>query len=126
MRLLAVIVMIIGLASVVLGVIFIFQANAGNQEIIDQIAPLEISQVEDRYDQVDATVEQLKVAEGAALQAGNPSNSYLYVSAQRTSLGLTKSNIGNVKAARMNGIVDIVLGVGLVLAGWGIYKKSAA
>jgi hypothetical protein len=127
MRVIGAIVLILGLAAIVLGVLFMLQANSGQQEIADQIAPLLISQVNDKYDQVDAAVEQMKTTAGGQVQPDNPMfSNYINVFAQRSSLGLSKSNIGNVKAVRMSGIIDIGIGLGLVLTGAALFRKVSA
>ena len=114
MRVIGAIVLILGVAAIVLGVVFIVQANAGQQEIVDQIAPLQISEVDNRYDQVDMKV--------SSMEQTDPT--YTSYFSQRTSLGLTRSNIGNVKAVRMNGILDIGIGAGLVLTGAALFLKA--
>ena len=67
------------------------------------------------YAQVSAQVSQM--------QPGTDPN-YLLLSGQRTSLGLAKSNIGNMKILRINGIVDIIIGLSLVLTGLALFKKN--
>ncbi len=127
MRVIGSIVLILGLAAIVLGVMFLLEANSGQQEIVDQIAPLKVSEVNDKYDYVDKAVEDMKAASGGQVQADNPMfSTYINVFAQRTSLGLTKSNLGNVKAVKMSGFVDIGMGLALVLAGAALFKKAAA
>ena len=66
--------------------------------------------------------------EEPAIQGGTAAASatYNYLSAQRALLGLAKANVGNVNAVMMNGIVDIILGLGLVLTGFVTFKKAAA
>ena len=67
-------------------------------------------------------------AEEPNIQAGKaaPSAMYNYLSAQRALLGLAKANMGTVDAVRTNGIIDIVTGLGLVLAGVALMYKKAA
>jgi hypothetical protein len=128
MRILGVIVLILGLASLVLGVMFIPQASSGQNEIVTSIAPLQASEVEGKYDAVSAKYNQVKAAEEPAIQGGTagPSALYNYLSAQRALLGLAKANLATVKIVRTMGIVDIVIGVSLVLAGFVMFRKNSA
>jgi len=126
MRILAVIVIILGLATLVLGVLFIPQANSGEKEIADSIAPLTLDQVNDKYDAVSVKYDALKAAEEPQIQAGKaaPTITYVYISAQRALLGLAKSNIETVTFIRYNGIIDIMVGLGLVAAGTVLLVKN--
>jgi len=128
MRVLAVIVIILGLAAIVLGILFIPQANSGQKEIEESIAPLTLGEIEDKYDAVSAKYNALKAAEEPAIQGGTAAASatYNYLSAQRALLGLAKANYGTVKVVRMMGIVDIAIGLGLVLGGFVLLRKSSA
>jgi hypothetical protein len=128
MRIIAAIVVILGLAVLVMGVLFITQAASAKQEIADQIAPLPTADVAAKYDEVAAKQGQVKAAEEPKIQAGQagPSDMYNYLSVQRTSLGLAKANLGTANFVRMSGMVDALLGLALVLAGWMLFKKSAA
>ncbi len=114
MRILALITLILGLAALVLGVVFIFNASSGEQEIADSVAPLPLDQVEPTYDQIFATVKDMPQTDPQ----------YLALAGQRTSLGLAKANIGNMKILRINGIVDIIVGLGMVLTGVALFKKN--
>jgi hypothetical protein len=57
-------------------------------------------------------------AEEPNIQAGKaaPSAMYNYLTIQRTALGLAKSNVGLANLVLTMGIVDIILGIGMVLA----------
>jgi hypothetical protein len=126
MRALAVIVVILGLAALVFGILFIPQASSAEQEIADSVAPLTLDQVDAKYDAVVVKYDALKAAEEPQIQAKTaaPSATYNYLSAQRALLGLAKSNMGTAKFVRLNGIIDILVGLGLVLAGLGLLRKS--
>jgi hypothetical protein len=126
MRALAVIVVILGLAALVFGILFIPQASSAEQEIADSVAPLTLDQVDAKYDAVAVKYDALKAAEEPQIQAKTaaPSATYNYLSAQRALLGLAKSNMGTAKFVRLNGIIDILVGLGLVLAGLGLLRKS--
>jgi len=117
MRILGIIVIILGLAALVLGILFIPQASSAEKEIEESIAPLTLDKVDSTYDQISQKVK--------SLQATDPA--YLTTFAQRTSLGLAKTNMGTAKFVRTCGIIDIIAGLGLVLAGLAlVMKKSAA
>ena len=124
----AMIVGFLGLASLVLGVVFIFQANSAQKIIADEIQPLKIAEVDARYEAVKASQTALMAAEEPSIQAGTaaPSATYSYLTAQRASLGLAKANIGLAGFVRTSGIVGIVIGVGLILTGVGLFKKGQA
>jgi hypothetical protein len=126
MRILALITLILGLAALVFGVVFIFMAGSGQQEIADSIAPLTLGEVNAKYEAVSAKYDGIKMAEEPNIQAGQalPSPMYNYLSSQRALLGLAKANIGNVKAVRINGIVDIMVGASLILTGIVLYRKN--
>ncbi|OGN99389.1 MAG: hypothetical protein A2Y89_00505 [Chloroflexi bacterium RBG_13_51_18] len=119
MRVLAVVVILLGLAGLIFGLLFLPQASSGEQEIANSIAPLTLDQVNDKYDAVAAKYDQIKMAEEPQIQAGQamPSAMYNYLSAQRALLGLAKSNMGTAKFVRLNGIIDIMVGLGLIAAG---------
>ncbi len=51
-RCIALIVAIMGVASLVSGIIFFVQANSGRQALADELAPLTISQVNATYETV--------------------------------------------------------------------------
>ena len=70
MRVIAIIVMILGLASLVFGVIFITQASSAEKQIAESIQPLRLADVESRYEDVKAKQSALKMAEEPAIQAG--------------------------------------------------------
>ena len=128
MRILSLVVAILGIAAIVFGVLFIAQAGSGNTEIADSIVPLTLDEVKPKYDAVSAKYDQIKMAEEPAIQGGTagPSDLYNYLSAQRGLLGLAKANIGTVSAIRMMGYADIIIGLGMVLGGYVLFRKSAA
>jgi len=126
MRALAVIVIILGLAALVFGILFIPQASSAEKQIADSVAPLTLDQVDAKYDAVAVKYDALKAAEEPQIQAKTaaPTINYVYLSAQRALLGLAKSNIGTAKFVRLNGLIDILVGLGLVLAGFVLLRKS--
>jgi hypothetical protein len=128
MRILSLVTIILGVAAIALGVVFVFQANASNNEITTSILPLTRDQVNPKYDAVTVKYNQIMAAEEPSIQAGKaaPSDMYNYLSAQRGLLGLAKANIGTVKAVQMNAYVTIGIGIALVLVGFVAMRKSAA
>jgi hypothetical protein len=117
MRILSVVTIILAIVAIVFGVLFIFQANSGTNDIKSSILPLKMDEVNAKYDAVSAKYNQIMAAEEPAIQGGQaaPSAMYNYISAQRGLLGLAKANIGTVKAIRMMGYMDIGIGVALAL-----------
>jgi hypothetical protein len=110
----------------VFGILFTTQAASAEQEIADTVAPLTLDEVDAKYDAVKAKVDQIKMAEEPGIQGGTAaaSSTYNYLSAQKVGLGLAKANIGTASFVRTTGVVNIILGLGLVLAGLGMLRKA--
>jgi hypothetical protein len=127
MRILALVTIILGIAAIVFGVLFIFQASSGQDEIVTSIAPLTLDEINPKYDAVTAKYNQVKMAEEPGIQAQTaaPSATYNYLSAQKGLLGLAKANVGTVKAIRMMGYVDIGIGLALALGGLALFARRA-
>ena len=126
-RLVAMVVSIIGIASLVLGITLITQANSGKQQIANEIVPLKMSEVNAKYDAVKASLSKIQAAEEPNIQTGKaqPSAMYAYLSAQKVGLGLAKANIGTTKVVFTVGIIEIIIGFGLVLTGLILLRKPA-
>lgn len=122
------VVAVIGVAVLVLGIVFVAQAGSAEKEISDEIQPLTMSEVDGKYDAVSEQHAGLRQQEEPGIQAGTaaPSATYNYLTIQRTSLGLTRANIGLASFVRTNGIIDIILGVGLILAGLIAFRQARA
>jgi hypothetical protein len=127
MRAISVIVAILGLAVLVFGILFIVQAGSGEKEIADSVAPLPLDQVNAKYDAISTQFDAMKAAEEPQIQAqkAQPSAMYDYLAAQRALLGLARANIGTTQFTRTCGIIDIILGLGLVLAGLALYRNQS-
>jgi len=127
MRLIAVITALLGILVVVFGVVFIFQAASSEDIIAAEISPVKIADVNATYDAVKAKLAPLAAAEEPNIQAGKaaPSTTYVYLSGQRTALGLAKANIGVAGFVRTMGILEIVIGLGMVLAAFATYRRSS-
>jgi hypothetical protein len=125
-RVSAIVVAVLGVACLVFGIIFMTQASSAEQEIADDIQPLTIAQVDAQYEAVKTSQMALAMIEEPNIQAGTaaPSAMYNYLTIQRTGLGLARANIGLAAFTRTNGIIDIIVGVGLILAGLGLFKKG--
>jgi hypothetical protein len=95
----------LGIASVAFGIVFIAQAASGTKWIADDIRPIDIKDVDAKYEAVSLNQEKLMAAEEPNIQAGKaaPSAMYNYLTAQRTGLGLARTNIGLVGFTRMAG-----------------------
>ena len=122
----AIVIVALGVAGLVLGIIFITQASSAEKEIANELQPLPIAEVEAKYEAVKTNQMALAMSEEPGIQAGTsaPSAMYNYLTVQRTSLGLARANIGADGFVRTNGIIDIVVGLGLILAGVGLSKKG--
>ncbi len=118
MRTLAVIVVILGLASLVFGVLFIVQAGSAQQEVADSISPLPMDQLDAQYDAVTEQYQMLKAA------GTPPDTTFNYVYGTKVGLGLARANTGTANFVMMSGIVAIIIGAGLVLVGIGQMKKA--
>jgi hypothetical protein len=125
MRILAIIVVVLGLAGVVLGIVFTSNAGNAEEEVAGSIAPLTLDQLDDKYEQVKAGYTAISAAEEPAIQAGTaaPSARYNYLSIQRASLGLAQSNVGLAQMTRTLGFINIGVGAGLILTGFALYRK---
>jgi hypothetical protein len=126
MRVLAIIVILLGLVGVVFGILFLPMANSADQEIADAIAPLTFDQVNPKYDAVTAAFETQMAMEEPQIQAGEaaPSSYYNYLSAQRGLLAIAKANIGTAKLVRYLGILSVCMGAGLAVAGFMLLRKA--
>ena len=120
MRVLAVIVMLLGIASIVFGVIFVVNGMDGRQEVADSIAPLTFGEHEAKYDTVTDQYNQMKAA------GAQPDTQFNYLYATKTGLGLARANKGTSESVMYNGIVDICVGAGLVLGGLGLLRKTGS
>ena len=66
------------------------------------------------------------MAEEPAIQGGTalPSPMYNYLTVQKVGLGLARSQVGTANAVQTTGIISILVGLGLVLVGFGILRKA--
>jgi len=117
---------LVGVVALVFGIIFITQAGSSAQEVADSIQPVTLAELDGTYETVKAKQIAIRAAEEPQLQAGTaaPSSTYNYLTIQRSSLGLARTNVGLAGFVRTSGILDILVGIGLVLAGVGLFKHS--
>ena len=120
MRLLALLVIILGIATLVFGIILIPQASSAKEEVKESlIAPVTLDNLDATYDQINGAFDQLAAS-------GMPSTDpqFVMVLGQRTSLGLARSNVGTAKMVQTNGIIDILIGVGLICGGCALLMRK--
>jgi hypothetical protein len=124
-RFYGIIVALIVVAILVMGIVFMAQANTGKKTVADEISPVTLSNLNAQYNNVEAAQEKQMAAEEPGIQAGQaaPSAMYNYLSAQRALLGLAKSNVATSGFVMMSGTIDIILGIGLALIGVVLYMK---
>jgi hypothetical protein len=124
----ALVIIAVGAVSLVFGIIFIVQAGSARQQVADDIAPLTLDQLDAKYDEVVTKYNAMRTAEEPKIQAGQaaPSTTYNYLTIQKTGLGLARTNVGLADFIRTTGIIDIILGVGLLFAGALHVQKKAA
>jgi hypothetical protein len=122
----AMLIGILGVAVLVFGIIFIVRAGSGEQQISNEIQPLKIEEVNAKYDSVKAKQIEIAKSEEPQIQAGKaaPSAMYNYLSVQKATLGVVKANITLAGFVRLVGILSIIAGLGLALAGVGLFRKK--
>ena len=111
----ALFIAIIGVVCLVFGIMAIIEAGNAEQRVADEIAPLQLSQLNSTYGQASTAYKAVR-------GSGSQEESTLLL--QKTSLGLAKSNIGTVNFVRNTAILEIVLGAGLVLASAGLCRQG--
>ncbi len=127
-RFLGMAIAVIGVVSLVFGILFIIQSNTGKQTVADEINPIALSDLNTKYDSVKASQIKVMAAEEPQIQAGKaaPTVMYDYLSAQRALLAEAKSNVALAGFVMMSGVVDIILGLGLIIVGAAFYQKQTA
>lgn len=119
MRILSMVVILLGLVSLVFGILFIVNAGTAKNEVAESLAPLTLDELDARYEQVKTRHNEIRAAEEPAIQAGTaaPSATYNYLSVQRASLGLARTNVGLSQLTQTAGIINMIVGAGLALTG---------
>jgi len=120
MRLLGLLVVILGIAAIVFGIMFIPQASDAKQKVVDSLSsPVTLDNLDATYDQISGAFNQLKAA---GMASSDPQ--YVMILGQRTSLGLAKSSVGLAKLINTMGMVNIIVGAGLLFAGGALMMKK--
>jgi len=119
-------VAVLGVVGLVFGIIFITQAGSAEKEVAESIQPITLAELDATYEAVKAKQMDIRAVEEPNIQAQTaaPSTTYNYLTVQRTALGLARTNIGLAGFVRTSGIIDITVGLGLILAGVGLFKKG--
>jgi len=122
----AIVVAVLGVVGLVFGIIFITQASSSEKEVAESIQPVTLTELDAKYEAVKTSQMAIRAAEEPNIQAGTaaPSAMYNYLTIQRTALGLARTNVGLAGFVRTSGIIDIIVGLGLILAGVGLFKKG--
>ncbi|RJO61369.1 MAG: hypothetical protein C4542_06320 [Dehalococcoidia bacterium] len=119
-NILSILVAVIGVVCIVFGVLFIMQAGDSKTIVVDELKASGVT-----LDNLDAKYDAAKAGLAQALGAGAAGTETAQsVGWQKTSLGLAKSNLGTIDFVQKSGILAIVIGAGLTLAGVGLMKKS--
>ncbi len=118
MRVIAIIIAILGLAGLVFGILLVTQAASAEQEVADSLSSgVTLDNLDATYDKVTAQYNQMRDS------GAQPNAQYNYLYANKVGLGLARANVGSASLARTCGVVDILVGLGLVLAGIGMLRK---
>lgn len=114
-RFLKLLVSVIGIAVIVMGIIFMFQSGSAKQQVADTIAPVTLSQLNATYNTVTANLNVIMQTEEQNIETGGqPSVMYSYLTAEEAGLGLAKSNVGTANLLLTMGIIDVIIGLGLI------------
>ena len=113
-NILSVLVAVVGVVCIVFGVLFIMQAQDGRTTLVDELANSNIT-----LETLNAAYDQANAGLGQAMQSGNE-EAIQSAGWQKASLAVAKSNAGVVDFAQNSGILMIVIGAGLIFAGWGL------
>ncbi|TAK36997.1 MAG: hypothetical protein EPO21_00780 [Chloroflexota bacterium] len=119
----ALVVAILGVALLVFGILFVSKAGSTKQDLATAIQPLKLEEVDATYQAAKTKMKELATAEEPQIQAGKaaPSVMYTYLTVQTASLGLVLTNIGVTDFVATIGIINIVAGLGMILAGLGLF-----
>jgi hypothetical protein len=117
-NLLSILVAVVGVVAIVFGVLFIMQANSSRDTLVKELAPVTLATLDSTYDQVKAG---LATAQAAGAAANETIQSLGW---QKASLSAAKGSRGTIDFVEKSGMLTIVLGLGFVLSGWAIMKKS--
>ena len=125
-KVIGMVVSLIGVAILAMGIVFMAQSNTAKKTVANEISPIAVKDVNATYDTLTTHFDQYMQVEEPNIQAGKaaPTAMYIYFSAQRALMAQAKANLGLAGFVMMTGVVNIVLGLGLILAGMALYMKS--
>ncbi|MCX7912808.1 MAG: hypothetical protein N2506_07630 [Dehalococcoidales bacterium] len=114
MRAVAVFAIILGLATLVFGALLTAQARQARQAVISSLKPpVTLENLRSSYEELDRKVRET-----------SPSHpEYSDYFAERTWLGLAQANLSAAKMVNTSGIVDILIGLGIMASGFAILRK---
>jgi hypothetical protein len=117
---LSILVAVIGIVCIVFGAMFIMQAGSSRTDVADELKASNVT-----LDNLNAKYDEAKAGLAQALGAGAAgAESAQSVGWQKASLGVAKSSLSTINFVEKSGILTIVIGLGLVLTGFGLMKKS--
>jgi cytochrome c biogenesis factor len=127
-KVIGMVVSLIGVAILAMGIVFMAQSNTAKKTVANEISPIAVKDVNATYDTLTTHFDQYMQAEEPNIQAGKaaPTATYDYFAAQRALMAQAKANLGLAGFVMMTGVVNIVLGLGLILAGMALYMKPTA
>jgi hypothetical protein len=119
-NILSMLVILIGVVCIVFGAMFIMQAASSRDTVVDELAASGVTTetLNAAYDQAKAGLAQATAAGEAGIETAQS------VGWQKASLGLAKSNLTTIDFVQKSGILAIVAGLGLSIAGVVSLKKS--
>ncbi len=116
----SILVAVIGVVCIVFGVLFIMQAGDSRDALVEELATSGVT-----LDTLDAKYDAAKDGLAQALAAGAAGTETAQsIGWQKASLGSAKSSASTIDFVQNSGILTIVIGAGLTLAGVGLMKKS--
>lgn len=127
-NLLSILVAIIGVVCIVFGVLFIMQAKSSRATLVDELktSGVTLATLDSTYDKAKAGLAQASTALATAPDVAKAAVNEKIQDAgwQKASLSGAKTSRATIDFVEKSGIFAIVIGLGFVLAGWGIMKKS--
>ena len=130
MKGISIVVLVLGVVSLAFGILLVMQAGSAEKDITEELAVpagTKVEEVDELYEGAKAKQQELFNAGAATKAPTDPSFiAYTSVTASRTGLGLTKTNLGLASFIRFAGITNLIIGIALILVGLGLYKRTAA
>jgi hypothetical protein len=119
-NILSILVAVVGVVAIVFGVMFMMSASSSRATLVDELkaSNLTLATLDAAYDQAKAGLTQALGAGAAGAESAQSAGW------QKASLSAAKASRGTIDFVEKSGMLTIVLGVGFVLSGWAIMKKS--